>query len=169
MGDAAPRRVLIAGIGYQYLRDLSVGSVVIPELRRLAWPAEVEIDDWWFGPIHAVHRLEASPGAYRRIVFVSAVERGREPGVVSCYRWLGELPDADEIQRRVGEAVTGLIHLDNLLIVGEYFRAFPPDVVVVEIEPDDCGWGDGFTPRVAAAMDELVATVRRAALERAGG
>ena len=163
--EAGARRVLIAGIGYQHMRDLSVGSVVVPVLRRQSWPVDVEIDDWWFGPIHAVQRLEAEPHPYRRIVFLAAVARGREPGTVSCYRWRGQLPNAEEIQRRVGEAVMGLIDLDNLLIVGQHFRAFPPDVVVVEIEPDDCEWGDGFTPRVAAALGEVLATVRRAALD----
>jgi hydrogenase maturation protease len=155
--------VLIAGVGYQFLRDLSVGPVLVPELQRLDWPAGIEIDDWSFGPIAVVQRLEAQPKAYDRIVFVSAVERGREPGRVYCYRWQGELPDAEEIQKRVGEAVMGVISLDNLLVVCQHFGVLPADVVVVEVEPADTGWGADFTPSIQAALSEILATVRRVA------
>lgn len=162
-------RVLIAGVGYSFLRDLSVGPMLVPELRRLDWPAEVEIDDWSFGPIAIVQRLEERPGFYDRIVLVAAVERGREPGRVSCYRWRGDLPDGEEIQQRVGEAVMGVISLDNLLVIGQHFGVFPSDVVVVEVEPEDTGWGEDFTPRIRAALGEAVATVRRVALDGRDG
>ena len=162
-------RVLIAGVGYPFLRDLSVGPVLVPELRRLDWPAGVEVDDWSIGPIAIVQRLEAEPGGYDRIVLVASVERGREPGRVTWYRWLGQLPDAAEIQQRVGEAVMGVISLDNLLVIGQHFGVFPPDVVVVEVEPEDTGWGDGFTPRIQAALGETVAVVRRVALDGRDG
>ena len=106
---------------------------------------------------------------YGRIVLFASVERGREPGEVSCYRWPGDLPDAEEIQQRVGEAVMGVISLDNLLIIGGHFGVFPPDVVVVEVEPEETGWGADFTPRVVAALGEVIATVRRAALDGLDG
>ena len=163
--DAVGTRVLIAGVGYQFMRDLSVGPVLVPELQRMDWPPGVEVDDWSIGPIHIVQRVEAQPRPYDRIVLFAAVERGREPGRVSSYRWLGNLPEPEEIQQRVGEAVMGVIHLDNLLIVGQQFGALPADVVVVEIEPEDTGWGAGFTPRIESVLGETVATVRRFALD----
>lgn len=165
MSDPAAAQVLIAGVGYPFLRDLSVGPVLVPELQREEWPPGVEVDDWSFNPIAIVQRLEARPTPYDRIVLFAAVERGREPGRVSWYRWPGNLPDPDEIQQRVGEAVMGIISLDNLLIVGRHFGAFPDDIVVVEIEPEDTGWGPGFTPRIEAALGDAIAAVRRAALK----
>ncbi len=162
-------QTIIAGVGYPFLRDLSVGPVLVPELQRLEWPAGVEVEDWSIGPIHLVQRLEARPKPYDRIIFVAAVQRGREPGRVYRSRWHGELPDAAEIQARVGEAVMGIISLDNLLIIGEHFGVFPPDVVIVEVEPEDTGWGPGFTPRVEAALSDVVATVRREVQESRDG
>ncbi len=159
--STAEGQTIIAGVGYPFLRDLSVGPVLVPELQRLDWPAGVEVEDWSIGPIHIVQRLEERPGAYARIIFVAAVQRGREPGRVYRSRWHGDLPDAGEIQERVGEAVMGIISLDNLLIIGQHFGVFPPDVVVVEVEPEDTGWGPGFTPCVEAALSDIVATVRR--------
>jgi hypothetical protein len=94
--------------------------------------------------------------------------RDRPPGQLACYRWDGVLPGPDEIQQRIGEAVMGVIDLDQLLVVGGHFGAFPDDVRLVEIEPEDTSWGDGFTPRIEAALDDIVAAVRRAALDGSG-
>jgi hydrogenase maturation protease len=121
----------------------------------------VEVDDWSFGPIDVVHRQHERPGYYGRIIFVSAVERGRTPGSVICYRWQGQLPSPEEVQQSVYEAGAGVISIDNLLIVAEQFKALPGEVFVVEVEPLDLGWGDGFSPVVEAALPEVVAAVRR--------
>lgn len=156
---------MIAGVGHPNLRDLSIGPALVPKLREMAWPDGVDVDDWSFGPIAVVQRLEDRPGHYERIVLLSAVERGREPGTVTCCRWGGELPDAGEIQDRIGEAVMGIISLDNLLIVGEHFGAWPGDVRTVEVEPEACEFGLDFSPRIDAALDEVMAAVRRTALD----
>jgi hydrogenase maturation protease len=161
----SPSKILVAGVGYQFLRDLSVGPALVPMLRELSWPEHVEIEDLSFGPIAVVQRFEDRTEPYQRIVVVSSVERGREPGRVYCYRWSGELPNEAEIQARIGEAVTGVISLDNLLVIAEHFGVLPEDVFVVEVEPEDTGWGDGFTPRVEASLSEMIETVRRLATE----
>ncbi len=151
---------MIAGVGYQNLRDLSVGPELVPKFQQLRLPEGVEVDDWSFGPIAVVQRLQDRPGFYDRIIFVSAVERGRKRGCVYSYKWQGKLPDADEIQARIGEAVTGVISLDNLLIITQHFNVLPRDVFVVEVEPEDTGWGPGFTPRVEAALGQVIEVVK---------
>jgi hydrogenase maturation protease len=161
--------IMIAGVGYTNLRDLSLGPVLVPRLQQLEWPPGVDVDDWSFGPIAVVQRLEDRPGYYDRIVLVSAVSRGREPGGIFCYRWRGELPGDDQIQERVGEAVTGIISLDNLLIIAERFGAFPKDVLVVEVEPEDSDWGPGFSSRVQAAQERVIDCVRQVALNGYAG
>lgn len=157
--------VLIACVGYRFLRDLSLGPNLFAPLSQAAWPREVEICDLHFGPIHMVHWLQERAGDFERMVFVAAVQRGRAPGHIETYRWDGVLPDADEIQQRVGEGVSGVISLDNLLIVGHYFRALPSEVIVVEVEPEDTGWGLGHSPLMEAALPAVLAQVRRAALD----
>ncbi len=158
-------RTLIAGLGYQNLRDLSVGPALVPTLRAMQWAEGVEVDDWSFGPIAVVQQLQDRPNYYDRFVFISAVARDREPGKVYNYRWNGALPDADDIQRRIGEAYMGVISLDNLLIITQYFGVLPREVFVVEVEPEDTESGPGFTPRVEAAIGEVVETVRRLAVD----
>lgn len=160
---------LIAGVGYSNLRDLSVGPVVVPKLRRLEWPNGVDITDLSFGPVAVVQWFQDRPDHYDRAIFIAGVERGRDPGHVYCYRWDGTLPDTEEIQRRVNEAVTGVISLDNLLIITQHFDVLPADVFVVEVEPEDTGWGLGFTERVDAAIEEVIETVRSIVLDRHNG
>ncbi len=163
------KRVFIGGVGYTNLRDLSVGPAVVPELGRLDWSAGVEIDDLGpGGPIAAVHRFRES-APYDRVVLFGAVERGRQPGQIYCYRWDGYLPEHEQIQMRVAEAVTGVISLDNLLIVGGFFGIWPPEVVVVEVEPSDKDWGPEFSEPVRAAITTLIKVVHWAALASLDG
>ena len=150
-------RVLIGGVGYRFLRDQSLGIHIAERLVERARNG-IEVEDLGYHPIGFVQNLEERPD-YDRIVLVSAVRRGRAPGTVEVYRWEGELPSPAEIQDRVSEAVTGVISLDNLLVVSTAFGALPDDVRVVEIEPFDDGWGDGFTPEIEARIPEVVETV----------
>ncbi len=157
--------VLIGGVGYHNMRDLSVGPMLVPALRRLRWPPGVEVHDLSYGPIAVIQWLQERPGYFKRGVFIAAVQRGREAGQVYCYRWPNTLPDEEEIQQRVGEAVTGVISLDNLLILAQFFKALPPEVIVVEVEPEDTNWGPGLSLRVEAALSTVVDIVRREALK----
>lgn len=161
MENNEARRVFIGGVGYPFLRDFSVGPVLVPELKKLDWPAGVEIDDLNVGgPIAAVHRFQEAP-PYERVIIFGSVRRGREIGQLYAYRWNAQLPDLQDIQDRVSEAVTGVISLDNLLIIGGYFKIWPTHLVVIEIEPRDEKWGEGFSEPVQAALPRLVDVIRR--------
>jgi hypothetical protein len=70
------------------------------------------------------------------------------------------LPPPEEVQARVAEAVTGVISLDNLLIIATYFGKLPRDVVVIEVEAADEGWGEGFTPDVEAVIPQVIEKIR---------
>ncbi|MCG3207698.1 MAG: hypothetical protein FOGNACKC_01298 [Anaerolineae bacterium] len=158
-------RILIGTVGYHNLRDYSIGPKLLPCLQQLDWPAGVDVEEMNWGPIAIVQRFETLAQPYHRVVFLSAFEYGRPPGTVTLRRWRGGLPDAREIQDRVSEAVTGVISLDNLLIVGEHFGVWPAEVLVVDVEPGPQEAGDSFTPAVEAALPTVIEAVRRAALE----
>lgn len=165
-GDsAAHRRVLIAGVGYHNLRDLSLGPVLIDRLRSLSWPDGVEIEDLSYGPIGVMHALAERP-PYERMIFVGGMKREREPGEVRRYAWRHELPDEEEIQQRIVEAATGVIDLHNLLVIGTFFRRLAADVVVFEVEPADDSFGEPLSPPVEKAAAALVAEIRAAVEER---
>jgi Ni,Fe-hydrogenase maturation factor len=56
--------------------------------------------------------------------------------------------------------VGGIIDLDHTLAVVKYWRGFPRDTVVLEIEPGDRSFGLGFSAEVEAAVDTVLAMVR---------
>lgn len=146
---------LIAGVGYPYLRDMSLGCVVAAQLQNEPWPADVLVDDYSFGPIAVVHRWQAMDQPFRKVVFFGAVERGKSAGEITQYRWEQPSLTNAQIQDRIAEAVTGVISLDNLLIIAGTLYGLPYNTVVIEIEPADLGWGDGFSDAVERAIPKL--------------
>jgi len=155
-------RVIVGGVGYRNLRDHSIGVAVADRLEGRAWTGEVVVEDLSYNPIAVLQRLEDEPPERRftRAVMVGAVERGTRPrGAVAAYRWDGVLPSEEEIHRAVTEAVTGVIALDNTLVVLRHFGGLPEDVVVVEVEPAVQEFGEEFSEPVAGVMDRVCALV----------
>ena len=155
-------RVLVGGVGYRFLRDGSLGPYMADKLAERATDG-IEVEDLGYHPIGFTQNLQDRP-VYDRIVVVGAVARGGDPGTIRAYRWDHVLPPQKEIQERVSEAVTGVISLDNLLIVTEAMGALPEDVRVVEAEPADEGWGEGFSPELESqlgAIEEAVWSLTR--------
>ena len=145
-------RTLIAGIGYANLRDCSVGPVLAARLAERPWPPSVEVEDYSFGAIDALHKLRAA--GYERAVFFGAIDRGDAPGTIRRYRFEGG-HDRKTVQDHVVEAAQAVISLDTTLIVAGYFDALPDETLVFEVEPEDTNYGDGFTPAVAVAVGQL--------------
>ncbi len=150
-------RVLVCGVGYRFLRDNALGIHITDTLAPRASNG-VEFEDLGYHPVGFTQNLDERP-AYDRIVFVGAVDRGRTPGTITTYKYDHVLPDVKEINERVGDSVTGSISLDNLIVVSEAFKALPEDVWVVEIEPGDETWGEGFSDAVQAKLPEILDTV----------
>jgi Ni,Fe-hydrogenase maturation factor len=88
------------------------------------------------------------------------VQRGRVPGAVVRYSWSRRLPDDEEVQARVAEAITGVISLDNLLIIATYFDKLPRDVVVIEVQVADEDWGEALSPEVEGAIPRAIDEIR---------
>jgi hydrogenase maturation protease len=150
---------LVGGIGYRFLRDHSASMVALDRLAAEDWPEGVVVEDVSYGPIALVPRLEE--GGFRRTILLGAVSRaGRRAGTVTAYRWDGILPGTDDIQVAVTEAVTGVISLDNALVITRHFRALPDETVVIEIEPETEAFGEELTPRVEEAVARACALVR---------
>ena len=146
-------RVLVGGVGYRFLRDESIGPYMADRLAAHARDG-VEVEDVSYHAVGLSQNLqEREP--YDRVVFVGSARRGREPGTVESYRWDGALPPPEEIQGYVGEAAVGLLSLDGHLIVCGALGGLPDDVRVVEVEPGEEGWGDGFSAVIAARLNEI--------------
>ncbi len=161
--------ILVAGVGYQYLSDLSFGPKLVERLQGMDWPDDVRIEDFGYGPIAILDWFEESPGKkFERAILAGAVERGRKPGTLVTYPWLRGSLDPDLVQERVSEALTGVISLDNLLIVAQHFGALPPDTSVVELEPVEKEWGSELSVLGEKRLEEAVEWIRREVHSGAG-
>jgi len=161
-------RVLIGGIGYRNLRDHSFGVVLVDSLAASAWPVGVSVEDLSYNPIAVVQRLQDDPPDRRfdLAVIIGALPRpGRLPGTLSVYRWDNVMPGPERIHEAVTEAVTGIISLDNTLVVARHFDALPATVVVVDLEPDAHEFGSDLTPAAAEALARARELVTQLAFE----
>jgi hydrogenase maturation protease len=161
-------RTLVGGIGYRDLRDHSIGVMVSDCLQQRRWPAHVVIEDLSYNPIAVVQRLqdEAPDQRFDRVILVGATQRpGRTAGTITAFRWDGALPEDRALQAAVAEAVTGVIALDNTLMIARYFGGLPFDVIVVDIEPELHEFGDTLGPVLAPRFDEVCDLVSRLAID----
>jgi hypothetical protein len=64
------------------------------------------------------------------------------------------------IQRCIGDAVTGVISVENLLIIGEYFKIWNGETFVVDVEPGPEEAGEHFTEEMQQAIPDLILTLQ---------
>lgn len=151
------KKVFIGTVGYHNLRNHSIGPVLLPRLQKMNWASGVEVDELNWGPIAIVQKFQSLPTPYDRVILVSAIERrGRKVGDITVFQWQGKLPDEELIQRCIGDAVTGVISVENLLIIGEYFKIWTGETFLVDVEPGPEQAGENFTEEVEQAIPDLV-------------
>lgn len=158
--------VLIGTVGYHNLGNYSVGPLLLPELQAMDWPPGVLVEEMNWGPVAIVHRFQALEEPFKRVVLLSARPDDRPEGEVTLYRWRGTLPPSREIQQRVGEAVTGVISADNLLIIGEHFSIWPDEVFLVDVAPGPQEGGAALNEALLVRVPEILQSVRDLALGR---
>lgn len=162
------KKTFIGTVGYHNLSNHSIGSALLPQLQKMQWADGVEVDELNWGPIAVVQKFQALPTAYDRVILLAAIERPyRNIGDITVYKWMGGLPDEEMIQRCVGDAVTGVISVENLLIIGEYYKIWASETFVVDVEPGPEQAGEHFTEEMQQAIPEVILTLQQ--LSDAGG
>ena len=136
-------RAVIGIVGYYgFVRGYPLGPELMERLNAQVWPDGVEIREMNWGPVAIVQDFQAQADKPDRVVLVGALDRGLEAGTVSCRSWAGGALDATAVQRRMFEAVTGVISLDNLLVIGAQFGVWPQETFTVELQWPESGLGD---------------------------
>ena len=160
-------RTLVGAVGYRNLRDHSAPFEIIDRLSSDDLGPDVVVEDTSYNPIAIVQWLEGETPENRfdRAILVAAVERFRAPGAISAYRWDGVLPPDDQVQQAVVEAVTGVIALENTVVIAGYFYVLPLAVAIVEIEPVDHAFGADLSAAVSAAIEPACSLIRRLACD----
>lgn len=152
--------ILLAGVGFPDLSDLSFGPKLVERLHDEPLPSGIQIENMSYGPIAVVHWFEEQPEGFERAIFFGAEECGREPGTLDTYRWVPDSLSPERVQSAVEEAVTGVISLHNLLVIVHYFGGLPSDTSVVELEPEEREWGMELSLSGKERMEEAVSWIR---------
>lgn len=178
---------LIGIVGYcGFVRGYPLGPGLMAQLQALDWPAGTEIRELNWGPVAIVQELQSAPALPGRVVLVGTVDRCGADGDVRCHRWVGGALDPLAVQQRMFEAVTGVVGLHNLLVIGAQFGVWPAATYTVELQWPESGLGDlvlgeldgglppgrvvgeqPLTPANAQVVGRLVDAIRRFALEPA--
>jgi len=155
------KKIFIGTVGYHILSNHSIGPILLPHLKKQDWPEGVFIDELNWGPIAVVQQFEAMEIPCDQVIFLTAIERpNRHIGEITVYQWLGELPDEKQIQACVGDAATGVISVENLLVIGQYFNVWPAEVFLVDVEPGPEIAGEHLTEAVVVKVPKVIQTIR---------
>lgn len=158
-GEGRPVRVLVGGIGLPWMRDLDFGTQFVRRVGDLDWPDDVVVEDLSYAAHRVLHLLQEMRPA--KVVLVGAMPRGAGPaGGIRRYPLDMTPPPDEEVHARLADAAGGTIDLDHTLAVVRYWKGFPDDTVVIEVEPADLNFGLGFTDAVEAAIEPVLAMVR---------
>lgn len=142
MTPDTPAQVLLGLVGYcAFVRSYPLGPELLERVQAAHWPQDMLVREMNWGPIAIVQDFQANRPNLRRVVLVAATDRGHPPHTVHCHRWCGGTLDPLVMQERVFEAVTGVISVDNLLVIGEHFGIWPPEVLTVEVQLADANIG----------------------------
>lgn len=152
-------RVLVGGVGELYQGDLDLGRHVVERLTHEDLGPGVLVEELHYGAVAVAQRLEdLQPDL---LILVGAVVSGRPPGTV-VRRVVEQAPRAaDEVQRAVGDAVTGYVGIDLVLEVAAGLGALPEQTIAIEIEPASVEPSVDLSSEGAAALERVLQLVRK--------
>jgi len=118
---------------------------------------DVVVEDLSYGAVAVAQRLQEL--APERLLLVAAVARGRPPGTVERRR-AAPAVTPEELQRSIGDAVTGYVHVDLVVDVAHGLGVLPHDTFVIEVEPATVEPSESLSAVAERALGEALALVR---------
>ena len=137
-------KILIGIVGYSPVLDLyPLGPNLMNNLKERDWAnINVDVQNMTWSPIHITQRLQENKLEFDRVVLVGSKTISTNPGRVESYKWKSKKVDEIKIQERIFEGVTGVVSLENTLVIGDYFKIWPKEVLTVEVDLPGEVFGD---------------------------
>ena len=137
-------KFLIGIVGYSPVLDsYPLGPNLMNNLKERDWAnINVDIQNMTWSPIHITQRLQENKLEFDRVVLVGSKTISTNPGRVESYKWKSKKVDEIKIQERIFEGVTGVVSLENTLVIGDYFKIWPKEVFTVEVDLPGEVFGD---------------------------
>ena len=158
------KKTLIGTVGYHVLGNHSMPPMLFHHLKDMQWPDYVTVDELNWGPVAVVQMFQAESPPFEKVIILCALERkGREIGTIDVFQWKGNLPDEEQIQACVGDAATGVISVENLLVIGEYFKIWKDEVYLIDVEPGPEIAGEEWTEEMQGAIPDIISVIKQLA------
>ena len=156
-------------MGELYQGDLDLGRHAVDRLATEDLGPGVLVEELHYGAVAVAQRLEdLRPDL---LIVVGAVVSGRPPGTVVRRVVEQETRPAADVQRAVGDAVTGYVGIDLVLEVAAGFGALPERTIAIEVEPASVESSEDLSEEGTRALERALELVReelRAARGSAG-
>lgn len=158
------KKTFVGTVGYHILGNHSIAPMLLSELQKMDVPDHVKIDELNWGPVAVVQQFQAEEIPYEKVILLAAIQRPeRQIGEITIFQWKGGLPDEEQIQACMGDAATGVISVENLLVLGEYFKIWKDEIFLVDVEPGEEIAGEQLTIEMEEKVPEIISTVTRLA------
>ena len=136
--------MMVGIVGYSaVVESYPLGPKLMEELENIFGDnPNVILENFTWSPVHIVQRLQGGEMTRPdRIVLVGLAAGSSNPGTVAVHRWVGGTQPEAKVQERIYEAVTGIVDLENTLMIGSYFNVWPDECLTVEADlaPDTFG------------------------------
>ena len=136
--------VMVGIVGYSaVVESYPLGPKLLEELQDIFGDdPNVLLENFTWSPVHIEQRLQGGEMTRPdRIVLVGLAAGSSKPGTVAVHRWIGGTQPEVKVQERIYEAVTGIVDLENTLMIGSYFKVWPEECLTVEADlaPDTFG------------------------------
>lgn len=141
---------LILGLGNTLMTDDGFGVMAVETLSsRYRFGAELRLLDGGTLSLDLLPQLKD----VERLVIIDALQLHLPPGTVS------RLEGEDVPCAFAGKLSAHQMGIPELLALAELMGQAPPELVVWGVQPENIDIGNGLTPRVAAALEPVVAGV----------
>lgn len=158
--------LFVGGVGYPYLGDLAIGTVVAHRLAEAA-PQDVAVADLSHTPVASVQTI--AEGDHGAVLLVGAEKIGGElndgepsqdPGRIRSYPAAELAPmDREEAVRLVGQGAMGLITVENVIQIGRALGYLPERTRAITVEAAYDSWGmeiEEFSEPVEPALEDVL-------------
>jgi len=142
---------LILGLGNILLTDEAVGAAV---LRALEPAAATDPDLNLYDGGTLSFTLAGPIGDAARLIVVDAATMGDPPGTVRLFEGTAMDRQLSKHAKSVHE-----VSLADLFDIARLTDTLPPQRALIGIEPQHVDWGDQLTPKVAAAVPEVISRI----------
>ena len=144
-------QTVVLGVGSPLMGDDGLGVAVV-EMLRERWPHDPDLV-FLDGGTWGMRVLPWIEGA-RRLLLLDVIRDEQAPGTVVRL-------EREELPRHLKHKLSPhQIDLSEVLALAELRGSFPEEAVALGIEPDRVELHDGLSPKVRAAVPELIEAVR---------